>query len=739
MPESSLAQWKALVLRRLYDRNGRTVDLARSPTAGWVALKCRRVAASGDARRALETLGRMQPITRSGPFVPLLEFGFDGETNTVWEILRAVDDVGGGPVSDRSDYTPATAVERLTNGKPLSLEEVLVIGTRITGALDSLHRIGLFHHDVKTSNLFVLGGELCLGDYDGVSSGTGPAVSEGTEGYVPLEGVVRSRADFYGLGKTLYELWTGLSRLEFPSIPPGLLRADEWRTGGRRFNALLLQCCSDDGTRAITEASQMLRFLEDVRNPETAGRSWFSRHLWLVLPAAALLPALLLVFASNRGRGLDAKFLTNGLVLHLPLDGDARDLSGRGNHGVIHGPVPAMDRFGNPRGAYRWDSPTQFITTVRGEMPLRSMTLSVWLKSGSEGPLLVFCGSGDAGNYDSASLNLGLVQNADSLAFTVFRGGEHFAVSKAPTADELWHHVAATLSSAGARLYRDGRLVTSDPVNQADGSQPAWWRLGRIFTGSLDDFRVYDRALSTEEVAALHQREAVPPSEAFATNGLSAHFPLNGDAVDQSGFGRTTLVSNVTATANRFGRADQAAYFNGSNSVVVVTESAGLGLAADFSLSLWFRPDSTRMPQVIVGTTVHEDHTRGWRPNTNGWHLSLQEVPSKSVVFSAAPFFNIGSPSVAGPELRTWHHLAFTYSRPSGIWRFHLNGTLGATGMQQWTADEGKNPFTMGAQAHEVLRPFAYHFQGALDDLRLYRRALSPDEIQALYSGIAEE
>ena len=112
MSEATLAEWKSCVLRRLYDRNGRTVDLARSPTAGWVALKCRRVAAFGDARRALETLGRIQPVTHRGAFVPLLEFGFDGETNTVWEILRAVDDVGGGAVSDRSDYTPATAVER---------------------------------------------------------------------------------------------------------------------------------------------------------------------------------------------------------------------------------------------------------------------------------------------------------------------------------------------------------------------------------------------------------------------------------------------------------------------------------------------------------------------------------------------------------------------------------------------------------------------------------------------------
>ena len=295
MAGGTLTGWRSRVVRRLYERNGRTVDLAKSPDGALVALKCRKVEEPSAAIRALDALTRIQPVTHAGPFVPLLEFGFDKETDTVWEILRAADDVGGAPASERADYTPATAVEWLTSRKRLSLEHAVAAGTRITRALEALHRIGLFHHDVKTPNLFVLGGDLCLGDYDGVSSGNGPAVSEGTEGVVPLEGVVGARADFYGLGKTLYELWTGLSRLEFPSIPPALLQSGEWSTGGRRFNALLLKCCSDGGAHTISAASQMLLALEDVTNPPAANGSKARLIAWLATSVVVMILFLLLI------------------------------------------------------------------------------------------------------------------------------------------------------------------------------------------------------------------------------------------------------------------------------------------------------------------------------------------------------------------------------------------------------------------------------------------------------------
>lgn len=358
------------------------------------------------------------------------------------------------------------------------------------------------------------------------------------------------------------------------------------------------------------------------------------------------------------------------------------------------------------------------------------MTQSIWFKSGAEAALPGFYSSPDAANDAVVPWNRGLSQNGGALASFIFFGSEHFALSRAEPVDDRWHHAVATLSTSGIRLYRDGLLVASNAVNEIDGTEAAWWRIGRNFTGSLDDLRIYDRALSPEEVAELHRREASPPDDAYATNGLSFHLPMDGNLVDRSGFERVAIASNVVLTADRFGSPERSFFFNGSNSVMVVTNAVGLGLGADFSLSLWFRADSTNAPQVIAGTSDAGDIT-------SGWHLSLQDVPSNVAMFSAAPFFNVGSPSIPKPEHLKWHHAVFTYSRPSGIWRFHIDGALGSTGVRQWAMDEGRHPFVIGAQRYPAGRPFAYHFRGVLDDIRFYRRALSSEEISKLHRSSA--
>jgi hypothetical protein len=80
-----------------------------------------------------------------------------------------------------------------------------------------------------------------------------------------------------------------------------------------------------------------------------------------------------------------------------------------------------------------------------------------------------------------------------------------------------WHHVAATIDSASMtmRLYQDGKLVAegSTPVLPSDLGETTENFLGRsqfaadaFYFGSLDEFRIYDRALSVEEILFLAGR-----------------------------------------------------------------------------------------------------------------------------------------------------------------------------------------------------------------------------------------
>ena len=90
---------------------------------------------------------------------------------------------------------------------------------------------------------------------------------------------------------------------------------------------------------------------------------------------------------------------------------------------------------------------------------------------------------------------------------------------KAGTADNAWHHVAVVVKEGeppnlhdNVRLYRDGELAEVDdiglldlwPIETGDELDVV---IGRGFRGAMDDLRVYDRALSEDEVQALYQEK----------------------------------------------------------------------------------------------------------------------------------------------------------------------------------------------------------------------------------------
>ncbi len=56
----------------------------------------------------------------------------------------------------------------------------------------------------------------------------------------------------------------------------------------------------------------------------------------------------------------------DGLVAWYPLDGNALDLSGLGHHGIVNGPMPSVDRFGNPNGAYHFNDASSISANLQG-------------------------------------------------------------------------------------------------------------------------------------------------------------------------------------------------------------------------------------------------------------------------------------------------------------------------------------------------------------------------------------
>ena len=221
-----------------------------------------------------------------------------------------------------------------------------------------------------------------------------------------------------------------------------------------------------------------------------------------------------------------------GLVAHYPFNGNANDESGSGLHGTVAGGSLSTDRFGKASG-YTFPSVGNRIRLPLDHTRFDSdYTVSVWVNCSSltrtnpsifvgEGPVypisLSLLGSGyataDQGNvyFSQRSLNRGVMGNL-SLPPSLTRGA--------------WHHVVAMRRGSTLSVFVNGVATAS----KAESDSPAWQtsgtfvsvgahptdeetvKYGGLWDGSIDDIRVYNRALSAAEVTALYDSEkALPP------------------------------------------------------------------------------------------------------------------------------------------------------------------------------------------------------------------------------------
>lgn len=296
------------VLRVLSEGEGGVVALARRASGDLTVLKLLRLTADAIPDETLARHERLRLLTAAPGLLRITTCGLTTDRVWLWEELEPADGLEGGPPSTGDDYQPATLRAELIERGPLSTEAALSVGLSVCSALETLHTHGLVHRDVKPGNLLRVGGKVVLGDYGLAAPPGAPFDFKGTEGFVPSEGAADAPADLFALGKTLYELWTGCDRLEFPTIPKKLLEGPEWMKHGAAFNEVLLRACSPQASQRFQSATQ---FTEDLKAAATGRLRRTNRRRWLAAVAAT---AGILV-----GTGILPRLLRRRPVIHWRL------------------------------------------------------------------------------------------------------------------------------------------------------------------------------------------------------------------------------------------------------------------------------------------------------------------------------------------------------------------------------------------------------------------------------------
>ncbi len=212
------------------------------------------------------------------------------------------------------------------------------------------------------------------------------------------------------------------------------------------------------------------------------------------------------------------------------------------------------------------------------------------------------------------------------------------------------------------------------------------------------------------------------------TNGLVGYWPFNGNANDESGNGNNGTVNGATLTLDRFGVADKAYVFDGINDFIQ-TPYAGISGNSSRSLSLWFFTNNFGSEQVLLS-------------------YGLDNLPSN--------YFNIWTSATCtgiGLDI-SYSYKDYSSSVPMGQWNHYvvvLNSINGTTlndvniyqnGAQLTNLCSSANLSTQINTLLQYSMTFGrYHAQaidflnGSLDDIGIWNRALTADEVLALYNG----
>ncbi|HMW36394.1 MAG TPA: FG-GAP-like repeat-containing protein, partial [bacterium] len=270
-----------------------------------------------------------------------------------------------------------------------------------------------------------------------------------------------------------------------------------------------------------------------------------------------------------------------GPVAWYMFNGNARDTSGNGKHGLEENMSYAADRFGNTNEAAYFSGLAQISANYKGFPTGNSpRTISLWVnKSGNTAKPPMLVGWGYRGSNLMSSLTL-------QVHTTPYYWGYADDLSSAgvTVVDSQWYHLVFTYEGGVGKFYINGQLNSSGALSPNTPDTLLW--IGNFqtqeefgnFKGKLDDILIYNRALLPNEIDSLYH-DGIPTITSFT--------PTSGP-----------IGTSVTITGTNFNTtaANNVVYFGGVKASVTNATSA--------SLTVTVPTGATYAPITVTDTTT---------------------------------------------------------------------------------------------------------------------------------------
>jgi hypothetical protein len=206
---------------------------------------------------------------------------------------------------------------------------------------------------------------------------------------------------------------------------------------------------------------------------------------------------------SRSARATEAAIISSGLVAYYPFNGNAIDASDNGHDGTVFGATLTADRYGAANSAYRFDGINDYIR-IPDSASLNftgDFSISAFIRTTTVGRI-VFSNMLEVSPHDGYSFR---VSNSGAM---YAMSGDVPLIGNTAITTGTWRHVAFTLAGTTGRIYVDGVLDKSGPcgvptVFNGDQTIGASYTPFYFFNDGIDDVQVFNRALSSAEIAQL--------------------------------------------------------------------------------------------------------------------------------------------------------------------------------------------------------------------------------------------
>ncbi|MDD5095009.1 MAG: cohesin domain-containing protein [Dehalococcoidia bacterium] len=413
---------------------------------------------------------------------------------------------------------------------------------------------------------------------------------------------------------------------------------------------------------------------------------------------------------------------STGLIGYYPLDGNANDYSGNGNHATLHGGTFIAGAKGQ---AVSLDGKDNYVSVPININPsaMPQLTITAWAQTTQAYGTLI---SHDNGGFDRT---IDIDNRGGGLGWSAF-SGSGAVLGYYPVTVNEWVFMAAIWDQNGQTV----KFYVNDELYQEAGSLGSGWdyfnigsnpSFGAYLSGLVDEIRVYNYALSQSEITSLRMSIPLPASTPTPIAGpaMVAYYPFDGDYQDHSSYGNHgTPKGNMTFASAQI---VQGAKFDGA-SWIEVADSNSLDISTSFTFSAWlYKEDAGTGGWEVIFSKGDTSALDGTSPY--GFSHSIDGKYPQVRVMKNNWYQHVTSRTMG--DFKFWHLVTATWD--GSTIKFYINGALKDS--QAWTG-------TLPNSAAKLLigkdpPGSTEYFKGIIDDLRIYNYALSQSEVSALYGG----